>query len=648
MILLEVQQAARYFGADVLFKKVNLTIQEKARIALVGRNGAGKSTLIKMIIDQQKLDEGTIVKKKNLTIGYLAQDTGLESNNTIYAEMLTVFAELQKTERQIHQLEQAIAEAAETKSQQQYANLLDQYDQIQHNFKEQNGYGYESEIRSVLHGFHFFEKDYSKKIASLSGGQKTRLALAKLLLEKRDLLILDEPTNHLDIETLSWLEGYLQSYSGALLLVSHDRYFLDKIATTVYELTQHSIQSYHGNYSDYIHEKNDRLRLQWKNYEKQQAEISKMEDFVNRNLARASTTKRAQSKRKQLEKIERLGRPKGKEQGPHFQFKVNQESGNIVLEVKDAAIGYDNTIISNPINLDLRKHNIMAIVGPNGIGKSTLLKSILGKIPFIKGSSRLGTNVDVGYYDQELKNIHATKTVLNEIWDDHPLMPEKDIRSILGSFLFSGDDVKKMVHNLSGGEKARLLLTKLAMNKHNFLIFDEPTNHLDIDSKEVLEDALLNFSGTVLFVSHDRYFINKITTSVLELSPHGSKLFLGDYDYYLDKKEEQELIANEAKNTDEVGVKPTISLAKSNYKDSKAAQKRVRKLKREITKVENEIEQLTHKKVTLETEMSLPETFSDATKMQQLQVQLSTCTTQLEQFEQLWEEKSMELEEKQS
>lgn len=648
MILLEAQHVARYFGADILFKNVSLTIQEKSRIALVGRNGVGKSTLIKMITDQQKPDEGRIVKKKNLTLGYLAQDTGLESSNTIYDEMLTVFADLQSTEQQMHKLENKIAQTASAAHIDQvvYANLLKQYDKIQHTFKEKNGYGYESEIRSVLHGFHFFENDYHRKIASLSGGQKTRLALAKLLLEKRDLLILDEPTNHLDIDTLSWLESYLQSYSGALLIVSHDRYFLDKITTEVYELTRHSIQSYKGNYSDYVREKEDRIRLQWKKYEKQQAEIAKLEDFVDRNLARASTTKRAQSRRKQLEKIERLERPKGHEKGPHFQFKVNEESGNIVLVIESAAIGHDNEIISQPINIDLRKHNIMAIVGPNGVGKSTLLKSILGKIPFIKGHCRFGTNVDVGYYDQELKNVHGSKTVLSEIWDDHPLIPEKDIRSVLGSFLFSGDDVKKIVHNLSGGEKARLLLTKLAMNNHNFLIFDEPTNHLDIDSKEVLEDALLNFSGTVLFVSHDRYFINKIATSVLEISQAGSKLFLGDYDYYIDKKEEQELIANEKRKEENLNVSPAASSAKSDYKVSKTAQKEERKLKREIAKLEEVIEQLSTQKITIETKMSQPEIFSNADKMQEFQVQLTECTQQLEQAEQLWEEKSLALENK--
>lgn len=546
MILLQVQNVERLFGSDVLFQKVNLDVQESSRIALVGRNGVGKTTLIKMIVGLQSPDNGQITKNKKMTIGYLAQENGLDSSKSIYAEMLTVFNDLMKMEVKLHELENAIANFNHsTQSKSQYDTLLDSYDQLSHNFKEANGYGYESEIRAVLHGFKFYEKDFSTIIGTLSGGQKTRLALAKLLLEKNDLLILDEPTNHLDIQTLGWLEGYLQSYSGALLIISHDRYFLDKISQEVCELTPSGAEHYHGNYSSYIEEKAKRFQQKMKQYEKQQEEIEKLEDFVTRNIVRASTTKRAQSRRKQLEKIKRIERPTDGQQGPHFQFTADRQSGNIVLTVNNAFIGYGNNPISGPINIDLRKHQMMAIVGSNGIGKSTLLKSILSKVPLISGEYSFGTNVDTGYYDQELRNLHTKKTVLNELWDEHSTTPEKDIRSILGSFLFSGDDVKKVVHNLSGGEKARLLLTKLAFNHDNFLIFDEPTNHLDIDSKEVLEEALLNYNGTVLFISHDRYFINKVATSVLEISENGSQLYLGDYDYYVDKKEEQLLLAQQ-------------------------------------------------------------------------------------------------------
>jgi len=647
MILLQVQQVARYFGADTLFENVSLDVSDNSRIALVGRNGVGKSTLLKMIIGNESPDAGQITKKKGLTIGYLAQNTGLESDKTIYAEMLSVFERLQIMEKNLHEMEAKIADPGADHSSSEYSQLLNQYDQLLHDFKEQNGYGYEAEVRSVLHGFHFEQEDYDRKISSLSGGQKTRLALAKLLLEQRDLLILDEPTNHLDIDTLTWLEGYVQNYKGALLIVSHDRYFLDRIVNEVYEISHHHSSYYKGNYSAYIDQKAERLRQDWKNYEKQQAEISKLEDFVNKNLVRASTTKRAQSRRKQLEKMERLERPEGDEKGPHFKFTADSQSGNIVLTVKDAAIGYDGRIISSPINIDLRKNQVMAIVGPNGIGKSTLLKSVLGQIPFVKGSSEFGTNVKVGYYDQEQHNLHDKKTVLNELWDDHPTTPEKDIRSILGSFLFIGDDVSKVVHNLSGGEKARLLLTKLAMKHDNFLILDEPTNHLDIDSKEVLENAVMDFNGTVLFVSHDRYFINKVATCVLEIAPQGSTLYLGDYDYYLEKKAEQEEIAA-AKSTAETPIENSskeVSTGKVNYQQGKERQKQERKLKRSVEEFEQLVEKLDAQKNDLENQMSSPENYNDLEKMGELQAKLQEISKKLAEAEENWEQASMELEE---
>lgn len=647
MILLQVQQVARYFGADTLFENVSLDVSDNSRIALVGRNGVGKSTLLKMIIGNESPDAGQITKKKGLTIGYLAQNTGLESDKTIYAEMLSVFERLQIMEKNLHEMEAKIADPGADHSSSAYSQLLNQYDQLLHDFEEQNGYGYEAEVRSVLHGFHFEQEDYNRKISSLSGGQKTRLALAKLLLEQRDLLILDEPTNHLDIDTLTWLEGYVQNYKGALLIVSHDRYFLDRIVNEVYEISHHHSSYYKGNYSAYIDQKAERLRQDWKNYEKQQAEISKLEDFVNKNLVRASTTKRAQSRRKQLEKMERLERPEGDEKGPHFKFTADSQSGNIVLTVKDAAIGYDGRIISSPINIDLRKNQVMAIVGPNGIGKSTLLKSVLGQIPFVKGSSEFGTNVKVGYYDQEQHNLHDKKTVLNELWDDHPTTPEKDIRSILGSFLFIGDDVSKVVHNLSGGEKARLLLTKLAMKHDNFLILDEPTNHLDIDSKEVLENAVMDFNGTVLFVSHDRYFINKVATCVLEIAPQGSTLYLGDYDYYLEKKAEQEEIAA-AKSTTETPIENSpkeVSTGKVNYQQGKERQKQERRLKRSVEEFEQLVEKLDAQKNDLENQMSSPENYNDLEKMGELQAKLQEISKKLAEAEENWEQASMELEE---
>lgn len=648
----------RRFGADVLFDNVQMDIQEHARVALVGRNGAGKSTLLKMIAGETVPDEGQISMRKGLTIGYLAQDQGLDSNNTIWEEMSSVFAELHAIEKRMHQLENQLSDPAIMNDEQAYQQTLKTYDQIQTEFQQKNGYGYQAEIRGVLHGFQFDADVYDKSVTALSGGQKTQLALAKLLLEKRDLLILDEPTNHLDVETLTWLESYLQSYSGALLIVSHDRYFLDRVVNEVYDLSHHEMVHYTGNYDQFVQEKAARIQAQWKHYEKQQAEISKLEDFVNRNIVRASTTKRAQARRKQLAKMDRLDRPDSDEKTAHFGFHAAKQSGNIVLTVKDAAVGYDGQILSEPDNLNIKKHEAIAIVGPNGIGKSTFLKSILGQIPFIKGQAVFGTNVVTGYYDQEQRNLNDKKTVLSELWDEHPTTPEKDIRTILGSFLFTGEDVDKPVHALSGGERARLLLTKLAMQNDNFLILDEPTNHLDIDSREVLEVALNDFDGTLLFVSHDRYFINQVATSVVEVSPEGTEFFLGDYDYYIDKKQEQAEIAaaaasqaaekaaeaSAADSTSATNAAPR-SKGQQNYQASKQQQREKRKLERSVAALEEQMTALDGQATQIQTEMAQPEVSADVGKLQDLQKELEAINAQQEQVETEWTEQAEALEE---
>lgn len=652
-MLLQVQQVTRRFGAETLFADVNMDIPDNGRVALVGRNGAGKSTLIRIIAGIDAPDEGQIVTRKKLTLGYLAQDTGLDSNKSIWEEMASVFAALQAQEDQLHDLEAQMSDPDIIADPDQFEQVTTTYDRIQSDFKANNGYGYRAEIRGVLHGFGFNEPDYDRSVNELSGGQKTQLALAKLLLEKRDLLILDEPTNHLDVETLTWLEGYIQSYKGALLIVSHDRYFLDRIVSEVYDMSSGTLTHYHGNYSNYVDQKAAKLRREWKEYDKQQAKISKLEDFVNRNIVRASTTKRAQARRKQLAKMDRVDRPEGADKVAHFEFVPTKESGNIVLTTTGLAIGYTpDNVLAQPVNLDVNKHQAIAIVGPNGVGKSTLLKTILGKIPAIKGDVHFGTGVETGYYDQEQKSLHGEKTVLNELWDDHPTTPEGDIRTILGSFLFTGEDVDKMVHSLSGGEKARLLLTKLAMRHDNFLILDEPTNHLDIDSRQVLENTLNDFEGTVLFVSHDRYFINQVATSVVELSAKGSELYLGDYDYYIDKKEEQEALAAqkeaeaaEAAGTTVTTAAPTTSQNKQQYQQSKEQQKKERKLTRQADALEEQLTVLSDQKDALETQMSQPDVFSDIEKLTKLQDQLNDVNAEIETTEDQWEEISMTLEE---
>lgn len=637
MILLQANQIARYFGADTLFENIHLEVASKARIGLVGRNGAGKSTLLKIIAGIETPDAGQVIKNKQATLGYLAQDTGLDSTETIWNEMLKAFEGVRNMEQRMREVEVAIGETPESNS--RYASLMKEYDQLQHDFNDQNGYGYENEIRSVLHGFKFDESFYDKEISTLSGGQKTRLALARMLLVKPDILILDEPTNHLDIETLAWLEDYLQGYAGALLIVSHDRYFLDRVVNEIYEISRHKIRHYKGNYSRYLDLKAAQLASDWKAYEKQQDEIGKLEDFVARNLVRASTTKRAQSRRKALDKMERLDRPDGKEKSAKFMFDIDKVSGNVVLQLEEAAIGYEKTL-AEPVDLDIRREDAIALVGPNGIGKSTLLKSLIGQLPFIKGDPHFGTNVSIGYYDQGQADLHGNKTILAELWDEHPTTPEKDIRSVLGGFLFSGEDVEKTIPLLSGGEKARVALAKLSMNKENFLILDEPTNHLDIDNKEVLENALIDYQGTLLFVSHDRYFINRIANKVIELSPEGSKLYLGDYDYYLEKKKEEEEIAElQAKE-----IEPVEAPKKRFYQD-KEQQKLIRSLKRKIETIEENLSLLDEKIAELETQMSQPAVLNDHVQLLALTNELEAKKTEQEEQLASWEELSLELEE---
>ena len=634
MILLQGNNISRTFGADVLFEKINFTIQDNSRVSLVGRNGAGKSTLLKIIADVETPSSGEISKTKNLTMSYLAQEANFSSERTIYDEMLSVFERQISQEKQLRQMETQMGELSGA----DLASLMTRYDSLTETFRQNKGFTYESDIKNVLNGFKFDESFWAQSVSSLSGGQKTRLALAKILLENPSFLILDEPTNHLDIETLLWLENYLKNYRGAILIVSHDRYFLDKVTTETLELSRGKLEKYVGNYSQYIKLKAEKLATQAKQYDKQQKEIASLEDFVNRNLARASTTKRAQSRRKKLEKMARLDQPLANEKSAHFTFSPAIESGNVVLTVENGAVGYDKEVLSSPINLDERKYDSIAIVGPNGIGKSTLIKSIVGKIPLIEGTFNLGANVAMGYYDQEQRDLTPSNTVLEELWKDHSLVPEVEIRNRLGAFLFSGDDVQKAVGMLSGGEKARLLLAKLSMQNDNFLVLDEPTNHLDIDSREVLENALIDFDGTLLFVSHDRYFINRVADKVLEISAEGSKLYLGDYDYYLEKKaEEAEIAALLSAESDAISEQSVPS----SYQASKNDQKWRRKLTREIEALDEQLQVIDVSITELHEQMV--ESSEDFVKLGELQKALDAMMAEKETVEELWLEKSEEL-----
>ncbi|EAD2138660.1 ATP-binding cassette domain-containing protein [Listeria monocytogenes] len=648
MILLQVQQISKFFGAEVILDNIKLEVKTGDRIALVGRNGAGKSTLLKIIAGKMSYDGGTISKPKSVEIGYLAQNTGLESSKTIWDEMLSVFDSLRKMEADLRKMELRLGEPELYNDPEKYQALMTDYDTLQHTFKEIGGYTYEAEIRSVLNGLRFYPEDYEVEIASLSGGQKTRLALAKLLLAKQDILVLDEPTNHLDIETLAWLETYLQNYHGSLLIVSHDRYFLDKVVNQVYEISRTKMDHYKGNYSSFVSQKQAKLEQMWKEFDKQQKQIAKLEDFVARNIVRASTTKRAQSRRKQLEKMDVLGRPQGDEKAAHFGFQFEKQTGKDVLMVDQLSIGYakDKRIASN-LTFEMKRQDSLALVGPNGIGKSTLLKTLIRDIPALSGEFHFGAGVKIGYYDQEQAKLTSNKTVLMELWDDYPELNEVNVRTTLGNFLFSDDDVLKNVQSLSGGEKARLALAKLTLLEANVLILDEPTNHLDIESKEVLEAALIDFEGTILFVSHDRYFINRIASKIVELAPEKATVFLGDYDYYQEKlAEAKELARLDAEDRRKKGeqVEATASVRKLNYQEEKEQQKLLRQRKRKLEEVEKSMETTDEKIAELEHQLTNPEVFQDHEKALEITQELDSVKANGEKLMEEWETLSEELE----
>ncbi len=598
MILLQTSKLTKLYSGTPILENVQFEVKKVERIAVVGPNGAGKSTLLKMIADEIDYDSGEIHKPQSVILGYFAQSSHINSNDTIYNEMLKVFQKTIMLKGQLEALSLKMAE--EDPTSENYLKIIDQYQQLNHQFELMSGYTYESEINNILNRFKFNEIGFDQKISNLSGGQKTRLALAKLLLQKPDLLILDEPTNHLDIDTIEWLEGYLKKYPGAVVIVSHDRYFLDQIATTVYEIEYRKCTKYKGNYSDYMDQKAISYAALMKQYEKQQKEISKMEDFISRNIVRASTTKRAQSRRKLLDKMERIEMPKLNDKSIGITFEIDRRSGNDVLKVENVAVGYDdNKPISDHLDFHINRLERVALIGPNGIGKSTILKTIAGDLPPLEGDIFYGKSLDMGYFDQEQANLTSNNTVLNEVWNVFPNRLEKDIRTLLGNFLFTGDDVFKTVHQLSGGEKVRLTLCKLMLQRNNFLLLDEPTNHLDIDSKEMLELSLEDYEGTLFFISHDRYFIDKIATRILEVTPHGVVSYLGNYSDYIEKKR----LINEqmASQQNEMANSSTNSI--TDYQKQKEQRRLEQQRKRQLEDIENKInayeEELAYKKAEL-------------------------------------------------
>ncbi|QQK79210.1 ABC-F family ATP-binding cassette domain-containing protein [Salicibibacter cibi] len=636
MIVLQCDRVTKSFGAETILQDIKMEIKNGDRAALVGRNGTGKTTLLNIITGQAPYDSGSVMMPKSQTMGFLAQDTGLESTRTIWEEMLTVFSSLRGVEMELRELEAKMAESSIYGDPASYEAVLKEYDEKQEFFRSSGGYHYEADIQSILSGLNFDQLSYDLPISSLSGGQKTRLALGKLLLTKPDLLILDEPTNHLDIETLTWLENYLNSYEGAVLIVSHDRYFLDKVITKVYELAHTKATLYHGNYSAFLEKRAKGAELQQKAYDKQQAEIEQLETFVAKNIARASTTKRAQSKRKKLESMERVDAPLADAKSATMSFEIQQTSGNDVLAATGITFAYPG---SDPLfratDFAVTRGENVAVIGPNGTGKTTFLKILGKRLAPTEGDIHYGSKVTVGYYDQEQAQLNTNKTVLDELWDEHPQVVEKDIRTVLGRFLFSGEDVYKLVHSLSGGEKARLVLAKLMMQKANLLLFDEPTNHLDLDSKEVLETALIDYPGTMIFISHDRYFLNRMSTRTVEFSGDDQlHTYLGNYDYYLEKKAEAE---ERAQLQDNYVEKPVENKNKQSFAQEKEDKKIARKRRREIEAIEDRISQLEEETETLQSSMLHPDVYEDHARANRIQEDIHEKEAELEQLMEQWE-----------
>lgn len=649
-MLLQATNISKLFGVTSILEGINLQVLERDRIGLVGVNGAGKSTFLQILAGELTPDGGQIFKAKETTIGYLAQNSGLQSDRNLWEEMLAVFAPLLDTERELRRMEEQIADPALAADEKAHQDLLDRYALKSDWFKDHGGYEIETRIRSVLHGMGFGSFAPDTPISTLSGGQKTRLALARILLQAPDLLMLDEPTNHLDIETLTWLEDYLRSYSGALLVVSHDRYFLDRLVTSIVEIERHQSRKYTGNYSRFIELKAAEYESQMKQYEKQQDEIARMESFIQKNIVRASTTKRAQSRRKALEKMEVMDRPLGDPKRANFSFEAEVMTGKDVLQVSGLSYTFEDKkkpLFQN-VSFQLYRGETVALIGPNGIGKSTLLKMLTGDLKPSAGTMTWGSKVKIGYYDQEQTHLNTANTVLEELWSAYPHIEEARIRSVLGNFLFSGEDVLKRVSALSGGEKARLALAKLMLQKANVLILDEPTNHLDLFSKEVLESALLDYDGTLLFISHDRYFLNKMAERIVELHPEGTEHFLGNYDDYLAKKQElEEMAAEKAASTSpkpgaaaSVGAVADLTSSKSgaaSYEADKQAKREERNRQRRMEQLEEEIQMIEAEIAVLENELTLPEIYQDYTAVQERQTAIDRHKEQLTAAYEEWE-----------
>lgn len=593
MPVLSCNNLTKSYIVDTVIEDISFTVEDGDKIGVLGLNGSGKTTLFNILAGDIHQDKGEIFIQKDLVLGYLRQHVKIDSQNTIYEECLMVFEHLIGMEKNLRNLEKEIAELGVEGDSDRLASLMNRYANLTEEFQEKNGYGFKSEIRGTLIGLGFTVEDFDKEVNILSGGQKSRLSLAKLLLEKPDLLLLDEPTNHLDIDAIGWLEKFLKDYKGAVLIISHDRYFLDNVVNRIFYLENKTIKVYNTNYSRFMEQRKKDLEVLKRQYEDQQKEIKRQEEIIARfmNYGDSRYIKQAQSRQRLLDKMKLIDKPMNSKKS-RLRFEPKIKSGRDVLSVDNIKKAFDDFVLLEDISFDIYRGERVGLIGPNGIGKTTLFKIVLGEVGYDEGDITLGRNVITGYFDQEMGNLNLDKTVIDEIWDEYPKLNYYEIRTILSQFMFVGDDIFREVSDLSGGEKGRLSLLKLMLSNANFLLMDEPTNHLDIDSKEVLEDAILNYEGTLFVISHDRYFLNRVTDKILELTPEGLKEYLGNYDYYLEKKNESLYEEDEEDTKTKTQIKLERKKEKELIQKERERKRQIKKLEEEITRTEKSIEEI--------------------------------------------------------
>lgn len=637
-MILSCKDITKSYGTDIILKKINFNLEEHEKAAVVGVNGAGKTTLFKIITDNLSYDDGQLYIPKNTTIGYLEQNVDIRSEKTIYEEMLSVFESIFELEEKLHSMERKMSSLSDS----EYSSFMEQYARFQHEFEESDGYSCKSRINGVLKGLGFTEDEYSQQVCTLSGGQKTRVFLGKLLLMKPDILLLDEPTNHLDIDSIQWLEDFLKSYSGACLIISHDRYFLDRTVSKIIDIENGKSSVYNGNYSFFIKQKDAARAAQLKQYANQQREIRHQEEVIKtlRQFNREKSIKRAESREKALERMEKMERPENLPEKMHLRLTPQIQSGNDVVSVEDLSMSFGNNRLFSNVSFEIKRGEKVAIIGPNGIGKSTLFKIILNELKPDFGKVVLGVNVNPGYYDQEHHELDDKNTIFDEIHNAYPNMTNGEIRNVLASFVFTEDDVFKTIGTLSGGEKGRVSLAKIMLSKSNFLILDEPTNHLDMYSKEILEDAINNYDGTVLYISHDRYFIDKTAERTLELSRDGITQYLGNYSYCMEKKAEKARIEELSKENSKTPIQSASvhSDSKTDWLAQKEEQAKARKKANDIKKVEDEIEKTEKLIKSLEEKLFDPEISGDSGKVKELYEEKVSLEEKLEELYEKWEE----------